>query len=503
MLDFETLDYTDEKTWDLICSGKTVGVFQLESHLGREWTSRIKPRNIKELADVISVIRPGTLEVKEGNKTMTEIFQERKCGISPAIPIHHLLEPILSSTYQILVYQEQAMAIANKIAGFSLEETDMLRKGIGKKDASLLASIRDSFVKGCIVTSNLTEDEANHIFDIIEKSARYSFNLSHAAGYAKISYATAWEKVHNPLEFYCEWLSDCKHRVNGKFELRQLINDAKGFGYSIKGPNIAHIEEGFYIHDNTIYFGLSNIKDIGVATSRSFFELIKSLEKPIEQLSWFELMTTVLEKSEVAVGFGLISTGAIPGSRKKMLYEFKTWRSLNDRERTWIIGKKGSEPFENLEKALISLLNSKYSRRQTKVEELLFLLQNPPHRLEDSNDWIVKTEQEMLGFPISVDRIEQSRIPDTTCQQAREGKTGEMTIGVEIQRVKEHTIKDGKNIGNKMAFIGVTDGTELDCIAFTDTWQEDGHMLYEGNCVAMTIVQSNRGGFIIQKVYQL
>lgn len=783
MLDFETLDYTDEATWNLICSGKTIGIFQLESHLGREWSSKIKPRNIRELADVISVIRPGTLEVKENGKTMTQIYQERKAGIIPTIPIHPILEPILRDTYQIICFQEQAMAIANRVAGFTLEETDTLRKSIGKKDSKLLASIRDGFVDGCIKTSGLSSEEANNIFDIIEKSGRYSFNLccsgdtklfrhpgrhktsltirdmylikndikyaketshidlykkfklfgygktlslfsdgrirensivdiryqgkqklyritldngsyiettdnhkyptpigerilselkigdslfikgertpediksfskkygysnisknelklrkvtnkgtmgfvcgeknpgytngvytefvknkkmipmfcvdcgpreatyprlethhvdgnrenstvenlvnlcpschkkreyasgrtrrgevgypsltssivsieyvgendvydiemaspshnfvtdsgivtcnSHAVGYAKISFATAWEKTHKPMKFYCDWLSDCKNRVNGKMELRQLINDAKGFGVKINGPSISHIEEEFYIHDNEVYFGLANIKDIGHATASPFLEFLKTLDKPISELSWFEIMSTILENAEISIGVGLISTGAFSGHRKRMLYEFKTWKSLTGRERAWIIGKKGSEPFDTLEKAIESLLNSGYSRRQIKIEDLFTLLKNPPHNLEDDNNWIIRTEQEMLGFPISVDRIEKSKIPDTTCEEVLLGRVGEMTIGVEIQRVREHTIKSGKNAGNKMAFIGATDGTELDCVAFTDVWQEEGYMLYEGNCVALTIVRSDRGGFIIQKVYQL
>ena len=118
-MDFRLLDYDDKPTWDLICSGKTVGIFQLESSLGKEWSQRVKPRNINELADLISIIRPGTLEAKEDGKTMTLLYAERKAGISPTVPLHPCLVGILDDTYHILVYQEQAMFIANKIAGYS------------------------------------------------------------------------------------------------------------------------------------------------------------------------------------------------------------------------------------------------------------------------------------------------------------------------------------------------------------------------------------------------
>lgn len=507
MLDFEKLDYEDDSVWDLISSGKTVGIFQLESHLGREWASKVKPRNIRELADLVSIIRPGTLEAKENNKTMTEIYAERKHGRMPIVPIHPILTDILKDTYQIIVYQEQAMAIANKVAGFSLEETDSsIRKGIGKKDAALLFSIRKRFVEGCSKTSGLSEEDGNLIFDIIEKSSRYSFNLSHAVEYAHITYATAYKKVHRTIEFFRDWMSDSKHRLNGKLELRQLIHDTKNFGIKVKGPDISSIQKDFYIKDNNVYYGLTNIKGIGPSSADEVLGVLNFLPKSIDSYSWFELLSKVLDKFDSSVVTGLISSGAIPGSRKMMLYEYSMWQNLTDRERAWIVGKNNSPSFTSLEIAMESLLNSGYitGRRVQKMVNFLQLLRNPPHSLEDSNDWIISTEENILGTTVSIDRLQQTRIPDTSCKDLASGIfANSATIGVEIQRIKEFVIKSGKNVGNKMAFIGVTDGTEVDCIAFTDVWNDYGYMLYEGNCVALTVSRSNRGGFIIEKVYQL
>jgi len=134
-------DFEDQATWDLISSGKTKGVFQLESKLGSSWAKRVKPRNIEELADLISIIRPGTLEAEMEGKSMTKHYVDRKWKIDEVKYIHPALEPLLGNTYGIIVYQEQAMKIATALAGFTPEEADSLRKAMGKKDAALMNEV--------------------------------------------------------------------------------------------------------------------------------------------------------------------------------------------------------------------------------------------------------------------------------------------------------------------------------------------------------------------------
>ena len=124
--------FKDRATWDLICSGRTKGVFQLESRRGQRWAKRANPRNIEELADLISIIRPGTLESMLEGKSMTEHYVDRKSQHEETVYLHEALEPILKPTYGVIVYQEQAMKIATSIAGFSPEEADSLRKPMGK-----------------------------------------------------------------------------------------------------------------------------------------------------------------------------------------------------------------------------------------------------------------------------------------------------------------------------------------------------------------------------------
>lgn len=168
--------FSDKETWDLICSGRTKGVFQLESQLGSSWAKRVNPRNIEELADLISIIRPGTLEAVLDGKSMTKHYVDRKAGTDETVYLHPALEVVLKQTYGIIVYQEQAMRIATEIAGFSPEEADSLRKAMGKKDAALMKEVREKFVNGSKNKGIVGDSDAAQIFDWIQASARYSFN---------------------------------------------------------------------------------------------------------------------------------------------------------------------------------------------------------------------------------------------------------------------------------------------------------------------------------------
>ena len=131
--DFNINNFEDQEVWDLICSGKTKGIFQLESNLGRHWAKQLKPRNISELAALISLIRPGCLRAYVDGKNMTQHYVDRKTGKDAVTYPHDSLEEVLKETYGVLVYQEQSMMIAQKLAGFSLKDADSLRKAIGKK----------------------------------------------------------------------------------------------------------------------------------------------------------------------------------------------------------------------------------------------------------------------------------------------------------------------------------------------------------------------------------
>lgn len=178
MIDMSKIPLDDSKVWDLIGEGNTKGVFQFESRLGRSWCKKIKPRNIEQLAATSSLLRPGCLRAMSEGKSMTQHYSDRKNGLEEAKSLHPLLDPILKDTHFVLIYQEQTMSVGREIAGFDGEQTHKLMKSCGKKDAALMASLRSSFVAGCISHSGISEKHANEIYDNIESANRYAFNRS-------------------------------------------------------------------------------------------------------------------------------------------------------------------------------------------------------------------------------------------------------------------------------------------------------------------------------------
>jgi len=239
-LDFYNLPNC-QKTWDLICTGKTKGVFQLETNLGQNWANKTEPHNLEELAALTAVIRPACLDSFIGGKSLTELYADRKTGRSEVESLHPLLTNILEETQQIILYQEDAIRIAREIAGFSLVRADILRKAIGKKDSDEMLSLKEEFIRGCIDKSGLNQKDATEIFSIIENSASYSFNKSILDSslvetedlvVKQIKDLSVGEKIYSP-QGYVEVLNKFDHGIQDVF-LVTLTN-----GYSI-GCTILH-----------------------------------------------------------------------------------------------------------------------------------------------------------------------------------------------------------------------------------------------------------------------
>jgi DNA polymerase-3 subunit alpha len=174
----ENINLNCKKTWNLISDGNTKGVFQLESRLGQSIAKKLKPENMEQLSALISILRPGSLEAIRDGKSVTNHYIDRKNHNESIDYFHPSLEPILSGTLGELIYQEQAIQIAKDIAGFTLSESDTLRKSIGKKDVKLMAEIKGKFLEGCKKQNIVNDNDAQEIFGWIEKSQRYSFNKS-------------------------------------------------------------------------------------------------------------------------------------------------------------------------------------------------------------------------------------------------------------------------------------------------------------------------------------
>ena len=214
-------EYSDKETWQLFAEGKTKGVFQLESNLGKSWSKKLAPNNIEELSALIAIIRPGCLKAFVDGKSMTQHFIDRKHGREEVTYLHESLEEILAQTYGVLVYQEQSMRIAQKIAGFNLEEADELRKAIGKKKADLMAKVKKKFIAGAKKVKIVDKQTAEEIFSWIEKSARYAFNKSHSISYAVCSYWSAYQKPTTQKNFSYHI---CTTQMKNKIRTKKYMN---------------------------------------------------------------------------------------------------------------------------------------------------------------------------------------------------------------------------------------------------------------------------------------
>ncbi|MGE5215127.1 MAG: DNA polymerase III subunit alpha [Nitrospirota bacterium] len=218
----------DAAAFALYNRGETIGLFQMESG---GMTSLSKQFDVKKLDDIIALIalyRPGPMEL------IPEYVKAKK-GITPIKYLHPLLEDICADTYGVMIYQEQVMAAASKLAGYSLAQADLLRRAMGKKDKEKMAKERRNFIEGCARTNKIPEKKANAIFDLLEKFAGYGFNKSHSAAYGVISYQTAYLKAHYPVEFMAGLLSN---EINNTDKISIFVGECKRMGISILPPDI-------------------------------------------------------------------------------------------------------------------------------------------------------------------------------------------------------------------------------------------------------------------------
>ncbi len=254
-LELDKIPLDDEKTFELLREGKTDGVFQLESFGMKELLRRLNPTEFNDLIAVLALYRPGPLE-----GGLVDQYIETKHGKRNPEYLHPLLEPILKETYGVIVYQEQVMEIARAFAGYSLGEADLIRRAIGKKEKTLMESLREEFVRRS-VERNIPRDIALKVFELIEKFADYGFNKSHSAAYALLAYQTAYLKAHYPIYFMTSILT---YEAGKSEEVSKYLRVAYEMGIPILPPDINKSEAGFSIEEeNKIRVGLQAIKNVG------------------------------------------------------------------------------------------------------------------------------------------------------------------------------------------------------------------------------------------------
>ena len=253
-LNLDNIPLNDPKVFELLSSGKTMAVFQLESTGMRDLIKKLKPTKFEEITALLALYRPGPL-----NSGMHITFVDRKHGRSQVTYPHELLEPVLSETYGVIVYQEQVMEAARVLAGYSMGQADILRRVMGKKKIEEMEEQREIFIKGCNKNS-IPEHIAGKIFELIEQFAEYGFNKSHSAAYAVISYQTAYLKTYYPAHFMAAVLST---ELGNTDKIHALIQECKRMNINVLKPNILSSNKMFLVNEKgDIEYGLGAVKGV-------------------------------------------------------------------------------------------------------------------------------------------------------------------------------------------------------------------------------------------------
>jgi DNA polymerase-3 subunit alpha len=265
-IDIAKIDLNDEKTLKLLCAVDVIGIFQLESAGMRDVLQKLQPDGLEDLIALVSLYRPGPIDD-------IPKYLARKHGLEQVTYLHPILEPILKSTYGVMVYQEQVMQIARDMGGYSLAAADLLRRAMGKKIRKEMEKNRDIFVAGAI-RQGINPDVAKQTFSLMEKFASYGFNRSHAAPYALLSYQTSYLKANFRREFYVAIMNLDIGNID---KISIFVQDAKNSGIEILGPDVNFSEEFFTIEgDRGIRYSLGCLKGCSSSIMR---ELVLEREK--------------------------------------------------------------------------------------------------------------------------------------------------------------------------------------------------------------------------------
>jgi len=497
-----------KKTWELISDGNTKGIFQLESRLGQMMAKKLKPENIEQLSALIAVLRPGSLEAIRDGKSITNHYIDRKNGQESIDYFHPVLESVLMDTFGEMIYQEQAMEISRVVAGFNLQEADELRKSIGKKNVQLMSKIKTKFLEGCKKTQTVTTSEAEEIFSWIEKAQRYQFNLSHSISYAMNAYLSAYTKAHFPKAFFCSYLRYAKDKIDPQQEIKELVKNANEMDILIKLPDLRLLNELFDIHEDSIYFGLTDIKGLG----KSVYDKLISINNKykIHNLNYLQIILLVLANINSTAAKAIICSGAIDfykKNRTQMLFDYEIISDLTKKEQEYchnIITEN-----TNVADLLKFLVNhSKVNTKRKKIiQDLMSSVINPPYSMIDKIEWLADNESSLLGVAISCSRLDTYDITMTTatCREFKNNHyTKNILIAGEISNINVIKTKNGKQAGQNMAFVSIEDQTgALDSIIFfPEQYEKYKHHLFDTNILIFSGNKAkNKDGLIVEKCF--
>ncbi len=473
-LDMATIPLDDPGTYALLSSGRTTGIFQLESPGMRNLLMRIKPERFEDLIAILALYRPGPLE-----SGMVEDFIKRKRDPSQVKYDPPALEPILRDTYGVIVYQEQVMAIANRLAGFSLGQADLLRRAMGKKKPEEMEKQKALFIQGA-KKNHFSEKKAEKLFDLMAYFAGYGFNKSHSAAYARVTYETAYLKAHYPTEFMAALLTS---EMGNADKMVGYFAECRELGIRVLPPDVNESDKIFTVVDEGIRFGLAAIKNVGEGAVES---IIAARLGGGRFGSFFDFCRrSDLQKVNKRVVEGLVKVGAFDstGCRRAQLAAVME---------TALEEAAGIQ--RERERGQTSIFGEPQDGGSTLGD------QTPP--LPDLPEWDedhrLKCERELTGFYITAHPLDRfaaaiERFATSTTQGLAEvADSKEVKLCGIITTVRVMTTKKG----DRMAYFHIEDLRGLvEVIAFPDLYKNAGELIQPETVVRVsgTVDRAEKG----------
>jgi len=457
----EEIDFDDQKVFELLSSGNTVGLFQVESAGMREALLQMKPNHIEDIIALVALYRPGPM-------SNIPVYNDCKHGRQTPDYLHPLLEDILKPTYGVIIYQEQVMQIAQKLSGFTAGEADILRRAMGKKKRAELEKQKQGFITGAL-KNNISKDVAAGIFLKIEPFAEYGFNKSHAAAYAIISYQTAFLKTYYPKEFFAASMT---MDISNQNKLSEFHEELKRININVVRPDINKCFADFKFDDDNFYYALGGIKSVGfeaisnVVKERLMNGAFKSINDFLNRVNPKDINKLQLE--------GLVKAGAFDGieTNRQALFNsipnfiLKT-KNIHENKAANQIDLFGADEEQDNE-IILNVEDWKFEDRLAREFEAVgfFISDHPLNQFKEIfNDYKIV---DYLKFN-SEDNIKDANIA-ATLLKITERKTAK---------------------GNSYGVIKFTDLTSVfELFVFSDILELNREVLIEGNSLIITLIKT-------------
>jgi len=496
-IDIDSISLDDPGIYELVSSGNTTGVFQLESEGFQRLLQRLKPENFEEIVASVALYRPGPL-----GSGMVDDFIDRKHGRKEIEYPHPWLEDVLEPTYGVMVYQEQVMQTAQIMAGYSLGDADLLRRAMGKKKEKVMKKQRRNFIDGA-TDKGVDPDKAEEIFDLMAQFASYGFNKSHSGAYALLTCQTAYLKAHYPVEFMAA-LMTCDRDNSDK--IVRFLNETKQMGIEVLPPDVNESQLNFSVADDKIRFGMAAVKGLGPGVIESIIDAreqggpFESIYDFCERVDVENLTTSTVET--------LVQCGA-----------FDSIGPLDDADD--FIGDISHQRAIMFQAADRAVERGNQQQHDEEVgQNSLFGQMSEDHREEvltesypDAEPWtdqqLLEYEKELLGFYVTGHPLErfEAELPlygRTNIEKVANGKGvsshDEVTLTGVVSEMSERALSSGDG---RMAFVTLEDRTgRIEVLVFSDPFEQYEEVLKSGDPVMIrgSVMEEGDGDAVDWKV---